>query len=234
MAIQLNIKMNEALFLRDPMSSELGKNIVTQSILMIHEHGFEYFTFKKLAEKIESTEAGIYRYFENKHRLLVYMLDWYWSWLEYLIIFKTNNILDPASKLKIVIQVLTLYKCEDYIKDQLFDYKTLHEIVIAEGAKTYLTKNVEQDNKYHFFKPYKDLCKLIANTISEYNPDYPYPRSLTSTIIEMSHYQNFFMNNLPALTDFGATKDEKEIRLFLEELLFASISRIRNNHNSFE
>ncbi|MDO9161670.1 MAG: TetR/AcrR family transcriptional regulator, partial [Methylococcaceae bacterium] len=62
MDIQLQIKMNEKLFLRDPEQSELGKKIIQESIQLIYKNGFEAFTFKKLAIDIGSTEAGIYRY----------------------------------------------------------------------------------------------------------------------------------------------------------------------------
>jgi len=56
-------------------------------------------------------------------------------------------------------------------------------------------------------------------------PKYKYPHSLASTIIEMAHIQNFFMNNLPSLTDFNKTKDEVEIIKFLEDLVFKSIEK---------
>jgi hypothetical protein len=59
----------------------------------------------------------------------------------------------------------------------------------------------------------------------ECNPKYKYPHSLASTIIEMAHIQNFFMNNLPSLTDFNKTKDEVEIIKFLEDLVFKSIEK---------
>ena len=95
MKLQLQIKMNEALFLRNPEETELGKKIIKHSIQLIYKNGFEAFTFKKLAEDIGTTEAGIYRYFENKHQLLVYITAWYWSWLEFQISFHTNNIKDP-------------------------------------------------------------------------------------------------------------------------------------------
>ena len=87
MKLQLHLKMNEALFLRDPQSSELGKNILKHSVQLIYKNGFEAFTFKKLAADIGTTEAGIYRYFENKHKLLVYLTAWYWGWLEFQISF---------------------------------------------------------------------------------------------------------------------------------------------------
>ena len=66
MKLQLQIKMNEALYVRNPEASDLGKKILAHSVQIIYKSGFEAFTFKKLAENIGTTEAGIYRYFENK------------------------------------------------------------------------------------------------------------------------------------------------------------------------
>jgi len=91
MELQLQIIMNEKLFLRNPQLTDLGRKILLHSIQLIHKNGFESFTFKKLAEDIGTTEAGIYRYFENKHRLLIYITAWYWSWLEYRVTIFTQN-----------------------------------------------------------------------------------------------------------------------------------------------
>lgn len=224
MKLQLRIKMNEALFLRNPESSELGKNILKHGVQLIHKAGFEAFTFKKLAEEIGTTEASIYRYFENKHKLLVYLTAWYWGWLEFQISFHTNNLKDPTVKLKRVIKLLAAAVEDDEQTDYLNE-SLLHQIIIAEGSKAYLTKQVSEDNKQHFFKPYKDLCAVIGTIILECNPKYKYPKSLASTIIEMAHFQNFFMNNLPSLTDFGKTKEETEIIAFLNDLVFTSLKR---------
>lgn len=225
MELQLQIKMNEALFLRNPEQTELGKKIIMHSIQLICKSGFETFTFKKLAKDIGTTEAGIYRYFENKHRLLLYIVAWYWSWLEYQISFQTNNIDDPTIRLKLVIKLLAATVKDDdntsYVNESL-----LHQIVISEGSKAYLTKHVDDDNRHHFFKPYKDLCAVIGDLILECNPKYKYPKSLATTIIEMAHFQNFFMNNLPSLTDFGKNKDEAEIVGFLEDLVFSSLKQV--------
>ena len=79
----VKIAINEKLYLKDPESSELGKRIVEKSIVMINELGFDGFTFKKLGIAIKSNESSIYRYFENKHKLLLYLTSWYWGWLEY-------------------------------------------------------------------------------------------------------------------------------------------------------
>ncbi|MGZ8557731.1 MAG: TetR/AcrR family transcriptional regulator [Chitinophagaceae bacterium] len=224
MELQLQIKMNEKLFLRNPEQTELGKKIILHSIQLIHKNGFESFTFKKLAEDIGTTEAGVYRYFENKHRLLIYITAWYWSWLEYRIVFNTINIKNPKVKLKRVIQLLAT-TVEDDIRTSYVNESILHQIIIAEGTKAYLTKHVTEDNKDQLFKPYKDLCAKIGDIILECNPKYKYPKSLSSTIIEMAHFQNFFMNNLPSLTDFGKDKDESKIVSFLEDLVFSSLKR---------
>jgi len=222
MELSLQIKMNPKLYLRNPEETDLGREIVLQSIVLIHKTGFESFTFKKLALKIGTTEAGIYRYFENKHRLLVYIVSWYWSWLEYKVRMHTTHIKSPKPKLKKIIQILAT-RVEDDIETTHVDEQLLHEIVRMEGAKAYLTRHVTDDNKQRFFKPYKDLCGVIAEVILECNPKYKYPRSLSSTIVEVAHYQNFFMRNLPALTDFGTVKDDAKVIGFIEDLVFASV-----------
>ena len=221
---QLQIRMNEALYLRNPESSALGKSIIKHSVEMIYAQGIETFTFKKLAAEIGTTEASIYRYFENKHKLLVYLTAWYWGWLEFQISFHTNNIKEPAVKLKRVIKLLTSTVIDDKQTHHINE-SFLHQIIIAEGSKAYLTKQVGEDNKQQFFKPYKDLCAVIGHIISEVNPKYKYPKSLATTIVEMAHFQNFFMNNLPSLTDFGKTKEESEIIAFLNDLVFSSVKK---------
>ena len=219
MKIQVQIKMNEELYLRNPEGSELGKKIIENSILLIHRNGFEAFTFKKLAEEINSTEASVYRYFENKHRLLIYIVAWYWNWLKFQIIYETNNIVDPEIKLKKIIKLLASTVEDDdttiHINESL-----LHQIVISEGSKVYLTKHVDDDNKHHFFKPYKELCAMVGDVILEYNKEYKYPKSLATTIIEMAHFQNYFMVHLPLLTDFSENKNTADIISFLEDLVF--------------
>lgn len=223
MELHLQIKMNERLYLRDPESSELGKRIIRCSVQLINKVGFEDFTFKKLAAIVQTTEASVYRYFENKHRLLMYIITWYWRWIECQVIFHTHNVSDPKKRLEVILQILV---CE--IEDQLDTYEhinksELYQIVITESAKSYLTKNVIKDNKSQLFKPYKDLCGRMASTIKEYNPNCKYPRSISSTILEMAHFQIFFMYNLPSLTDYSSKKDTKEVLVFLEKLLFSFI-----------
>ena len=67
----IKIQVHSAIYIKDPETTELGRKILKESIILIDDIGFENFTFKKLGEKIGSNESSIYRYFENKHRLLI-------------------------------------------------------------------------------------------------------------------------------------------------------------------
>ena len=154
----------------------------------------------------------------------MYITAWYWSWLEYRVAIHINNIKDPGIKLKKVIKLLATV-VEDDVKTTHVNESILHQIIIAEGTKAYLTKHVSEDNKDHLFQPYKDLCARIGSIILDCNPKYKYPKSLASTIIEVAHFQNFFMYNLPSLTDFGKAKNEMKIASFLEDLVFSCIKK---------
>lgn len=218
MNFHVNFKVNPTIYLKDPEGSELGKQIVKTSIDLIHRLGFEQFTFKKLAAEIGTTEATIYRYFENKHRILLYILNWYWSYMEFLLVFKLQNVTSKKEKLKIVVDLLTNELPESSGLNE-YNKKSLNQIVITESSKVYLVKEVSEINKHEVFKPYKDLCAKVAEVISEYNPKYKYPKSLSSTIIEVAHQQQFFSSNLPRLTDNTDKKNTGFTTLFIQDLM---------------
>lgn len=219
----LSFKLNAHLYLRDPQHTMLGQNIIQASVGMIDRLGFEQFTFKKLAEEINSTEASIYRYFENKHRLLLYLIGWYWNWLEYRIDLYTSSLTDPREKLKACIRIIAEEKKYDHTFD-FIDEEALHRIVLAELDKTYLTKQVDSDNKEGLFGGFKSLCKKIAEWVHQINPDYPSANSLVSTVLIAAKQQIFFADHLPSLTNIG--KDDQryfKLEQFLESLVFKSI-----------
>ena len=140
----LKIGVNEKLYIKDPESSTLGKNIVQHSILLIDEIGFDHFTFKKLGEKINSNESSIYRYFENKHKLLLYLATWYWGWMEYRMVFATNGISDPVKKLEKAVEILTKSIEEDTSVTHVNEV-VLSRLIINEYSKSYLVKEINQE-----------------------------------------------------------------------------------------
>ena len=103
----VKIDINDKIYVKDPQSSDLGKRIIEHGINMIFEMGFDKFTFKKLGERIGSNESSIYRYFESKHKLLLYLASWYWAWLEYQLVFATINMPDAQNQLKRALEVVT-------------------------------------------------------------------------------------------------------------------------------
>lgn len=196
----LKIGVNEKTYVKDPESSVLGKKIVEYSILMIHELGFESFTFRKLGIRIGSNESSIYRYFENKHKLLLYLASWYWGWVEYQLVLNTFSMTDPEERLKKAVEIIT----KPVIRDDSFshvDEVLLNKIVINEYSKSYLTKEVDKENKEGYFEIYKRMVTRISEMIRETDPGYPYPSSLASTLLEGSLHQYFLIEHFPSLTD---------------------------------
>ena len=220
----LQLVLNPNLYLRDPQETDLGRSIVQNGISMIDELGFEQFTFKKLAARIGSTEASIYRYFENKHKLLEYIIAWYWNWLEYRIDFGTQNINEPEDRLRKAIQLVCERKSADHFFPQI-DETALSRIVIKESDKTYLTKQVDEDNREGLFLGIKSLCRKISSMILDINPGYEYPNSLVSTVLQMAHQQLFFSEHLPTLTNtmFDLGEIEKQNEKFLQDVVFKTI-----------
>lgn len=213
--LHIQIEINQELFSKNPASSDLGQNILSKSIEMINEIGFEDFTFKKLGEEIHSPESSIYRYFKNKHNLLVYLTSWYWSWIEYELVFATTNIESPKERLLKCIHILTKPTMENtaipYINEVL-----LNNIIISESIKSYHTKNVDEENKKGYFKSYKNVVQRVSDLLLEIKPNFQYPHMLISTIIEGAHHQKYFAEHLPSLTD--KNKDNNTIEKFYTEM----------------
>jgi AcrR family transcriptional regulator len=219
MNFEVNFEINQKIYLKNPENSQIGKIMVKKAIELIYELGFEQFNFKKLANEINCTEATIYRYFENKHRILLYILNWYWFYMDFLINIKIENISSKREKIKIIINLLTSDLAHD---NSSFSYNKNYicKIIIRESSKAYLIKNIALMNEEEMFHPYKNLCAKIASIISDYNPTYPYPRSLSSTIIECAHQQEFFSVNLPKLTDITIDTAENYTIKYIENLIF--------------
>ena len=225
MQTSIKIKLTEMLFLRDPEETALGRNIILKSIELMDLIGYEDFTFKKLAVAMSSTEASIYRYFENKHKLLLYLTSWYWAYLSFKIDYETNNLKNAKAKLKKIISIISEIHKSDFVSGE-FSVQTLQKIVISESAKSYLIKEVEDINKNGAFREYKALCKKISELIVEVNPKYKFSSSIASTILETAHQQVYFALHLPSLSDLKKDKNNHvEVGVFLEHLLFNLIEK---------
>lgn len=198
------IAVNDKLYVKNPETSDLGKKIIEQSILLIDEIGFENFTFKKLGEKINSNESSIYRYFESKHKLMLYLSSWYWGWIEYKLVFATNNVTNPVEKLKKAILIVT-EKVNDDSATVHINEAILNKIIVQEFTKTLLTKEVDEENKEGFFIVYKRIINRIIEIINEVNPNYLFTKSLASSIVEGALHQHFLKEHLTTITSCDET-----------------------------
>lgn len=218
--LRIHIEVSPDLYLKNPDASELGRIIVTNSIELIHELGFESFTIKKLSTRIGSPESSIYRYFESKHMILMYLIYWYWSWMEYRLVFGTNNLATPILKLKESIKILTQSVEEDssfsHINEILLD-----RIIMTEAAKAVFTKKINKETEQGHFTVYKRVVERVSQMVLAINKNYKYPHMLVSTLIEGSHQQHFFAENIPSLTDVN--KDQDYITKFYTQLVINTL-----------
>jgi nitrogen-specific signal transduction histidine kinase len=105
------------------------------------------------------------------------------------------------------------------------DVRTLSNVVINEASKTYLTKLVDEENKYGVFAGYKQLVGRVSDMITEIDPDYKYPHMLVSTIVEGAHHQRFFQDHLPRLTD--VVEGEDSVTQFYLDLVRNALRIVR-------
>jgi len=217
----LKISVPDKIYIKDPESSNLGKRIIEHSIVLIDEIGFDSFTFKKLGVKIGSNESSIYRYFESKHKLLLYLTSWYWAWIEYQMVFTTFNMPDPKEQLFKAIEVVT----KTIEVDKTFSHineVVLNRIIINEYSKSYLTKEVDVENKEGYFVVYKRLIKRLRDMIININPEYKFASSLASTIVEGALHQHFLEEHFISITDCNDTITPTD---FFKELTINAISK---------
>ena len=197
----LKIAVPDKIYVKDPESSDLGKRIIQHSIILIDDIGFDSFTFKKLGALIGSNESSIYRYFESKHKLLLYLSSWYWAWIEYQLVFETHT-LHPKNKLEKAIEVVTRAIKEDSNFSHINEV-VLNRIMVNENSKSFLTKEVDQENKDGYFVVYKRIIYRLRDMIKDFQSEYKFPSSLASTILEGSLHQHFLKEHFTSITDCG-------------------------------
>lgn len=222
MSLILRFELPEKLFVKDPQESKYGRRLLQNSIELIDELGFESFTFRKLAKKMESSEVSIYRYFENKHLMLLYLNCWYWEWVTYLIDFQVANVSNSKEKLRKAIHCMIHANQESKLSEYINEGQ-LFQIIMKESSKTYHISGVDKENKYGFFIPYKELVSRIATIIKEISPKFKYSRSLGSSIFEMINNQIFFAQHLPRLTSLDKKNTLSELEKMINHFAFGII-----------
>ncbi len=224
MAVTISISVNPKTYLRDPKDTNLGKKIIKHSIQSLSQTDYSCFNFKQLAKRMESTEASVYRYFENKQMLLVYLSSWYWDYLDYLIMINSRNIHDPKEKLRIAINTIVNAPAADSPVDYI-DQKGLHRVIVEHFYKVIFNKALCSGESDSLFADYKKLNNNLSAIIRACNPDFRYPCALSSNIIKMAMDHNYYSEKLCSLTEITNCMETKRnqleemINYFAEKLL---------------
>ncbi len=203
---EISVEIPEGLYLKNPTSSSLGKRIISNAIHFIYNFGFEDFNFKKLAVHIDSTESSIYRYFENKNKLLLYLSSLYWGYMEYQLLYATSSISGKIEVLNAAVEVLSESPSNTEDKKGINHYQ-LQQIIISEFNKPFHSKFINAtDEQEQSFQLYTRFIKRLAEIIQFVSPNYDYPLSLASTLVEGLHYQIYLSKYFKEITDCK-TKD---------------------------
>lgn len=221
MEFLIKFRLNEQLCVKDPESTELGKSIVQGAIELMYASGFEQFTFRKLSIHIQTTEATIYRYFSSKHQLLLYLQNWYWSYLEFLSRLLITEEKTADEKMRMVLEIITHHH-EKGPALMDYDLNQLHSIVIAEFSKSNLMRAMDTHHCDVVFNPLTGFCTYVSQIILELKPAYPYARSLASTLLQTAHDQQFYTHHVPLLTNHtSAIPNHQYVLNYLHSLVDA-------------
>ena len=208
--VNITVEINDSIYIKDPLGTDLGQRIIRNAIILLDEIGFEELTFKKLAKKIESAEASIYRYFENKYKLLTYLVSWYWDFMHYMILMDIRNMKDPKEKLTSAIRTL-VNSLDSTLTPDYIDETRLHRLVVENASKVYHTKQVDSLNTEGYYVNYKKLIKTLAMLIQDLSPDFKFPVAFATSIVEQSLNNEYYLEHLPGLTDaLNSDEDARE------------------------
>ncbi|MFN8673027.1 MAG: TetR/AcrR family transcriptional regulator [Candidatus Sericytochromatia bacterium] len=214
MKVEFRLKLDKALYIKDPEETILGKEIVSKSIELIYELGFEKFTLKKLANHINSNEPSIYRYFENKQQLLIYLLSWYWTWIEFNIDNNTRNIKDPRERIKIIIKIIS--------NSLTYDAKFTHineEKLGLIAIRSYQGLFINKDK--NIFSAFDSLCNKVSKVINELDSNYKLPKTIAISLIKIIQEQLFLKFNFPDMTELKDDNDNQVLIAFSEKFIFS-------------
>ena len=128
---------------------------------------------------------------------------------------------DPKEQLFKAIEVVT----KTIEVDKTFSHineVVLNRIIINEYSKSYLTKEVDVENKEGYFVVYKRLIKRLRDMIININPEYKFASSLASTIVEGALHQHFLKEHFISITDCNDTITPTD---FFKELTINAISK---------
>ncbi len=200
LTLPLKITVDEHLFIKDPADTAVGGKLLHCALELIGEDGFENFTFRRLANEAGTTEATVYRYFENKQMLFSYLVAWYWNSLHLQVLIRTRSIRNAEKKIDEIIRLLIQPVA---IPGDLYSGREqkLFRIVVHESPRIFAfkTDSTAEVGKARLHA-YQRFINVFAAAIQEFRPAYPYPNMLAVAAAESAHLQLLIAEATPELT----------------------------------
>jgi hypothetical protein len=144
---------------------------------------------------------------------------WYWGYLEQNLIFATANLSDASHKLEIALNVLV--KGPIFTQNDFIDPLALRNLLTDELTKAFMTKEVDEEYRKGYFEHYNKLSERIVKFVLEVNPEFKYPKSLVSIVMDSSLVQSYYSKHLPKLTEQHESTDAGIE--FFKKLVFKTI-----------
>lgn len=212
--IHIEPNLPAGLYLRNPMNSELGRQLVIDAAAMIGAEGLGTFTLLKLARRVGCTEASVYRYFSSKQQLLHYLLNLYWAYLTFSLEYHFKKHKSPKKQLREAIEFISNPDLDEFADKHLFN--ALEQVALAEGVGVHMRPAITDDISRGHLTYYMEMVSTVSNLISSAYPAYTFPRSLAVTIIDAAIQQQFYrLHQVP----FADQSCKENISGFLLSLL---------------
>jgi AcrR family transcriptional regulator len=220
----MDVRVQERVYTKDPNTTDLGQRIVGRAIALIDELGLERFTIGKLAGDLGTTETSVYRYFANKQKLLIYLVDWYWAWREIKLAFDTANIEDARERLRRGLRSVTEPILERGNHPHV-DLAALYRIAVSESAKAWLNKDVDAHDEDGHFGSFVRLSHRLRDLVLAVDARHAYATDLATIVLECGGSLHYFHQHLPKLTGRSGGRDR--VVNVLTDLVFSTIQPIR-------
>lgn len=214
-----SLQVSDTFYLRNPHTTALGKKMIARAITIIDEIGYSQFTFKKLALSINSVEASIYRYFENKEHMLFYLVATYWTATNFRVKFFTQMLRSHEERVYTTIDVLTGIQSAAVPGLDFNQYEALQRI----ARKNYfyaltILRNKENGEvlERELFKVSKEIQDHLEASIRKLAPSFQYSALMADTIMNKGLY------SVEELKSAGLNNREegyRELASFLKEVL---------------
>lgn len=217
---RIKIEVTPKLYIKNPQQTTLGKRILKESVDLMDKLGYDDFTFKKLAERLETAESSVYRYFENKNRLVLYFMAWYWEMQEYRLVFLTGEAHSSDEKFKIALELFfDTPKSKNFNAD--FDSDKVWHIISSESFKACLVREQDPSVRSEIIKLYQRVITRYAEIIKEINMNVTNAELVASLIIEgVTDYNFYHLHHKKSLPAFA---NENEARQFFVSFYLNSI-----------